>query len=179
VSDKRQPPVKTSALLGDLESIRSLLAEHQEGGRPASAGPDDEVPLLEDVVQGGVSVNEAFLAGEGDFEDSGSASGIDDDVFKALLSNEWRDRSHAGVTGAGTAIDSGTTPPVADVCDELNAAIMAKVDEALKRWLREAVLEGMDDLRRQLLVEVRQQLNDVIRDAQLKETSPDEDPDGA
>jgi hypothetical protein len=182
-ADKTGKPGKTSALLGDLESIRSLLAGNQDAGQQAPMDSDDEVPLLEDVVQGGVSVNEAFLAGEGEFADSGGASGLNDDVFDALLSNEWRDKSReaaAGV-GAGEDVRARTTQSPAEVSDKAevsDVAIMACIDETLQRWLRKAVLDGMDDLRRELLDAVRQQLNQSIA-AEPTEKSPDEDPDGA
>lgn len=207
MSDRNPPSGSTSALLGDLESIRALLAEQQAAaqqaveqgasgsgtgtgtdeddpagdahGAPQSGLADDEeVPLLEDVVQGGVSVSEAFLSGEGDFGDSDSASALRDDVFQALLSDEWRESADHLIGQARGALETAPALWSADDTEALNAALKIRVDETLQRWLRAAVLNGIDDLRRELLEAVRQQLAESIS-ARFNETSPDEDPDGA
>ena len=80
MTDGNRKSGDTSGLLGDLESIRTLLEQPGDGdsgqapdpggGPPAedSGRRDDDVPLLEDVVHGGVSLNETFLGGQGDFE---------------------------------------------------------------------------------------------------------------
>jgi hypothetical protein len=177
VSDQRPTTGKTSALLGDLESIRSLLEEAEAGERP-QAEPDDEVPLLEDVVQGGVSINEAFLAGEV-FEDTGNASGLNDVIFDALMSDQWRETAREVLDAAHRAIDAPEGAWTSDGGDERNAAIMACIDETLQRWLRQAVLNGMDDLRRELLTAVRSHFAEPSVATQPNETATDEDLDGA
>ena len=103
MTDGNRKSGDTSGLLGDLESIRTLLEQPGDGdsgqapdpggGPPAedSGRRDDDVPLLEDVVHGGVSLNETFLGGQGDFEIDAGDSGLNEDVFKALLSDEWRE----------------------------------------------------------------------------------------
>jgi hypothetical protein len=176
VSDRRQPPAPTSALLGDLESIRSLLAEQQAAEGQRDSMPDDEVPLLEDVVQGGVSVNEAFLSGESDFGESDSGSGLPDDIFQALLSDEWRESTDQLVEEARAELGNVRAEP--DTAEALNEALKLHVDETLQRWLRALVLSNIDDLRRELLEAVRQQLGETVA-TRFNEQSPEEDTDGA
>jgi hypothetical protein len=181
VSDERPTPGRTTALLGDLESIRSLLEEAEAGEQPEIS--DEEVPLLEDVVEGGVSVDEAFLSGEafpsvatGLDAPATESSRFDDTIFKALLSDEWRDVARAALVGAER--DPAGDPagnPAGNPAGELDEVIVARIDAALQRWLRQAVLNGIDDLRRELLAAVRDQLGESIA-AQSEE---DEDLDGA
>jgi hypothetical protein len=176
VSDQGPTAGKTSALLGDLESLRSLLEEPEVSERP-QAEPDEEVPLLEDVVQGGVSINEAFLMGEGVFKDSASSS-LDDATFDALLSDQWRETAREVLHEAHRVIDAPEGAWASDGGDERSAAIMARIDETLQHWLRQAVLNGIDDLRRELLDSIRSHFAEPVA-TQFKETSPDEDLDGA
>lgn len=175
MSDQKRPSGgKASGLLGDLESIRSLLEESQEA--PARAGEDD-VPLLEDVVHGGVSVNETFVSGEGEFADSDEASGLNEDIFKALLSDEWRESARELLDEARAAIEKHQTDWTPEHTDELNAALKVRIDETMQQWLRELVASRIDDLRRELLNAMSQQIRATI-DEQFDQNSPHEDPDG-
>jgi len=204
--DKRKPGGQTSGLLGDLESIRSLLEEAEPADRgagdpasgaaasaqqasgigpsgeqaPGDAGGDDDVPLLEDVVHGGVSVNETFFSGEGDFQDSAEASGLNDDVFKALLSDEWRESARELLDQARDAIEQHQTEWTPAHTDELNAALKVRMDETLQQWLREALASRVDELRQTLLTALSDEIQRTI-DRQFGDEprkAPDEDPDG-
>lgn len=188
----------TSGLLGDLETIRSLLQEEEnerqatgqrsadeapppdserDSGAADTAGPeDDDVPLLEDVVHGGVSINESFLSGEGDFVDSGEASGLNDEIFKALLSDEWRESARDLMDQARAAIEEHQTEWTPAHTDELNEALKVRIDETLQHWLRTVVLSRIDELRRELLDAVSEQIHDTI--AEQSEANTREDPDG-
>jgi hypothetical protein len=175
MTDQKRPPGgNASGLLGDLESIRSLLEESEEA--PARTGEDD-VPLLEDVVHGGVSVNETFVSGEGDFADSDAASGLNEDVFKALLSDEWRESARELLDEARAAIEKHQTNWTPEHTDELNAALKVRIDETMQQWLREVVASRIDDLRRELLNAMSQQIRVTI-DEQFNQNPPHEDPDG-
>lgn len=183
MSEHKPPSGKTSAILGDLESIRSLLEEHQEAGPQEPDLDDDQVPLLEDVVDGGVTLNESFLSGEGSFQESGDSGGDDrsslnDEIFKALLSDEWRESARGLLDEARDAIEAQQTAWTPQHTDELNAALQVRIDETLHRWLRQAVLNGIDDLRREVLESVRQELGRTVA-ARFNSKSPHEDLDGA
>ncbi len=164
----------SSGLLGDLESIRSLLEENAED--PAHTG-EDEVPLLEDVVHGGVSVNETFVSGEGDFDANDESSGLNEDIFKALLSDEWRESAREILDEARAAIEQHQTEWTPEHTDELNAALKVRIDETMQQWLRDLVASRIGDLRRELLTAMSEQIRATI-DEQFQHDSPHEDPDG-
>ncbi len=183
---KRHSGRRTSGLLGDLESIRSLLEEadasspaerDDEPDASADAGRDEDVPLLEDVVHGGVSVNETFMAGEGDFRETPDASGLNEELFRALLSDEWRESARALLDEARDAIEQHQTEWTPQHTDELNAALKVRIDETVQDWLREVVQSRVDELRQALLETLRQQIHITI-DRQFNRTAADEDPDG-
>lgn len=175
MSDRERPSGShSSGLLGDLESIRSLLEEN--AADPAPAG-DDEVPLLEDVVHGGVSINETFVSGEGDFDTSDDTSGLNEDIFKALLSDEWRESARELLDEARAAIEQHQTEWTPEHTDELNAALKVRIDETMQHWLRDLVASRIDDLRRELLTAMSEQIRATI-DEQFQHDSPHEDPDG-
>jgi len=193
--DKRKSGGQTSGLLGDLESIRSLLeaAEPADGApaddesaadlagkQAAPSGGDEDVPLLEDVVHGGVSINETFFSGEGDFQDSAEASGLNEDVFKALLSDEWRESARELLDQARDAIEQHQTEWTPAHTDELNEALKVRMDETLQQWLREALASRVDELRHTLLMALSDELQQTIErqfGAEMR-NAPDEDPDG-
>ncbi|NBC23450.1 MAG: hypothetical protein GVY21_08250 [Gammaproteobacteria bacterium] len=201
--DKRKSGGQTSGLLGDLESIRSLLEEAEPADRDTASGDeasarkasgigsssgeatdaasgDDDVPLLEDVVHGGVSVNETFFSGEGDFQDSAEASGLNEDVFKALLSDEWRESARELLDQARDAIEQHQTEWTPTHTDELNEALKVRMDETLQQWLREALASRVDELRHTLLTALSDEIQRTI-DRQFGDQprrTPEEDPDG-
>lgn len=189
---------RTSGLLGDLESIRTLLDESEDaasrpGGRAVAprapsrkefgrsrdgGSDDDDVPLLEDVVHGGVSINETFLSGEGDFvEEGGEESGLNDELFKALLSDEWRESARELLDEARDVIEQYQGEWTAEHTEELNQALKARIDETLQQWLADLVRSRMDELRAELLQAVSEQIRITI-EAQLDPSRPREDPDG-
>lgn len=183
----------TRGLLGDLESIRSLLEEEEqkkeaEGKRPegrahgqeaAEPTGDDDVPLLEDVVHGGVSVNETFLSGQGDFEESEGSSGLNEEIFKALLSDEWRESARELLDEARSVIEKHQTEWTPAHTDELNQALKVRIDETVQQWLQQVVQERLHELRGELLGALNAEIQATIR-SQFEPTPPkqDEDPDG-
>ena len=101
------------SLLGDLESIRTLLDRTAE---PASTPDDsDGVPMLEDMIEGAFTVNESVLTSRASFDDGvavGSGkSGLADDTIKALLGDQWRAQARKILSDArSTAFPSGAVP---------------------------------------------------------------------
>lgn len=169
----RKPPSgnRTSALLGDLESIRTLLEQ------PDDDRGDDDVPLLEDVVHGGVSVNESFLAGEGEFDAGDEEVGLDEDVFKALLSDQWRDSARELLDEARAAIGRHAADWTPAHTDELNAALKQRVDGALQNWLNELLHSRMDELHAVLLGVIHDEIGRITQEV-LDAPSTDEDRNG-
>lgn len=188
----------TNALLGDLESIRALLDQNARERTPADghgarqdAGSghsgdlpdtdDSEVPLLEDVVSGTAHLHER----PGDESEifgtasatAGAAAGLNDDIFKALLSDEWRDSASELLDEARSAIEQHQNAWTPEHTDELNAALKVRIDATLHRWLRETVLSQLDDLRLELLAAVKQQIRETTQ-AQLNPPPEREDPHG-
>lgn len=184
---KRRPGDKnTGELLGDLESIRSLLAENETPkpaaddrapGDAAQRDADEDVPLLEDVVHGGVSVNETFLAGEGDFAETGGESALNEDIFKALLSDEWRESARELLDEARAVIERHQDEWTPQHTDELNRAIEARIDETLQQWLRDVVRSRIDELRRELLTAVSAEIRTTVAQ-QFSQSPKHEGPDG-
>lgn len=175
MSDRETPTGgNTSGLLGDLESIRSLLEENEQVRKQAG---EDDVPLLEDVVHGGVSIKETFVGGEGDFTAGEDTSGLNEDIFKALLSDEWRESARELLDEARAAIEQHQTEWTPEHTDELNAALKVRIDETMQRWLRDLVASRIDDLHRELLTAMSEQIRATI-DEQFQRNPPHEDPDG-
>lgn len=172
--DRREGDEHSSGLLGDLESIRNLLDE----GERAEGEPDDrDVPLLEDVVHGGVSVNETFLAGEGDFAETDGPSGLDEEVFKALLSDDWRDSARELLEEARAVIERHQTEWTPAHTDELNQALKVRIDRTLQRWLQDLVQSRVDELRTVLLEAVSAELRGTV-ESQFTPPAKQEGPDG-
>ncbi len=61
-----------NSLLGDLESIRTLL-DRTADLRPRSPTTGDDVPMLEDMVDGAFTVNESVLTSRASFDDGAAA----------------------------------------------------------------------------------------------------------
>jgi hypothetical protein len=178
--DKAGKSGRTSSLLGDLESIRSLLDARQSSDRTSDtgAGDDEDVPLLEDVVHGGVSVTEQFLSGEGEFRvDGQDASGLDDDVFKALLSHEWRNSAREVIDEARAAIEQHDADWTPEHTDVLNAAVKARIDATVQDWLRDLVQSNISDLQALLLDAVSGEIQSTI-EQRFGQQQEDENPDG-
>jgi hypothetical protein len=175
MSDPKRPPAnRTSALLGDLESIRTLL---EQPGAVEPVGDDDDVPLLEDVVHGGVSVNETFLSGEADFEETGPESHLDEDLFKALLSERWRDSARELLDQTRAAVGQHRESWTPAHTDELNSALKARIDDALQRWLHELVHSRVHELHALLLDVIHTEIDRIARDL-LDTPATDEDRNG-
>ncbi|MEZ5558281.1 MAG: hypothetical protein R3E86_07015 [Pseudomonadales bacterium] len=243
-----------NALLGDLESIRSLLTGEEQNLRdpagPAPAGEPtaaDDVPLLDDFVEPdpdiaaepfehdrkgadpspadgrtGAPDREAAhklaqrlepLSYEAlsarlqprapetkqtadvkryEDEDRSVAAGrpasddtvtraqpiLDDSLFRALLSDDWRVSTEQILEKARDAIDDNRTRWTPDDTDALNDALRVRIDSTLTRWLRDTINDNLDSLRSSLLDALRAEISDHVQ-ARLIDTSPTEDSHGA
>jgi len=136
-----------NALLGDLESIRSLLTQDPAEERDPAPLDDSGVPLLDDVVDGGgLGINESLLLGPGDIpQDDGS--GLDDAMFQALLGDEWREATSRILDEARDTIEARASDWSPADTDDLNEALRVRIDAALKDWLKTLVVNNMSELR--------------------------------
>ena len=148
-------------LLGDLESIKEILDE--EGARPATrdageADPDSDadVPMLDDMISGAYQLEDSssllsatpVLGGGGRKRRSRYLS---EDLFDALLGEEWKSSASDILTGARGAIEAHRSRWTPDDTDELNEALRIRIDETLNQWLRATVAARLDELHAELL----------------------------
>ena len=168
-----------TALLGDLESIKSLLdQEHPEAAPPApkEPPPEEHVPLLDDVVDGALTVDESPLL-EQETIVADAVTGLDDDMFKALLSDEWQITTAKVLEDARAQIEQHSSSWTPENTDQLNEALRTRIDEALGVWLKQLVVANMSDLRSHLAEVLAATLRLQI-DKVLPENRPDESTHG-
>ena len=165
-------PARTSALLGDLETLRALLdgtardAPSDPASRPEE--PDDEVPLLEDVVGANAGVSDPMLSAADVFGDDeptdATDAGLDADLFETLLGDEWRSSAGEIVDAARSTVEQHRDGWTAEHTDRLSAALEARLEETLHEWLRTTVMSRLDELREELLVAAKAQIRDIAND---------------
>lgn len=184
-------------LLGDLESIKELLDEEEQ-----AAAQSTEVPLLDDMVDGAYTLEESSsllsatpVLGGGKRSASGRPQSADkpgrymsEDLFDALLGDQWKSSASDILTEARGAIEAHRNAWTPDDTDELNAALRVRIDETLTEWLKETVRERMDELRAALLETAEATIDEKIRalietrrnaysDSLLPDTDRKDDPD--
>jgi hypothetical protein len=146
---------ESGALLGDLEQIRNLLEEEDAATSASPAPPsadssiepfDDEVPLLDDVVDGGMQVVEESLGAQPSLSRGTGSSALSQATFDALLGDAWKESTDDILSEARGRIrdESGWSPTDTN---ELNEALKVRIDAAIGAWLRELVDRNIDELR--------------------------------
>jgi hypothetical protein len=153
-----------SALLGDLESIRTLL--EMPDSAPITEDADD-VPVLQDMVEGAFTVNESVLTSRSSFEDGALAgankAGLADDTIKVLLGDEWRAGARKILADARIAVEgSGSTWSAAQL-NTLNESLKVRIDHTLDDWLVEMMNSRIDDLRSRLLTMLETEIEQFTR----------------
>lgn len=147
------------ALLGDLESIRTLLDE-TPAGRPGADSTnavrlDDQVPLLEDVVTDASSIGEdALQLDEGAVAAKSSGAdtgGIDDALFDALLDDNWKETAAELLLETRSTIEKHSARWTQQNTEDLIEALRVRIDATLAEWLRNVVRQNVADLRSHLL----------------------------
>lgn len=180
-SDKDDP----NTLLGDLESIRSLLEEPEDAsdqgpthaGRQAGdsieSSSDDDVPTLDDVVTGALELSETGSSGSLDTAssldsslDSGKAAGedgLDDETIRALLDDEWRERAGNLLGAARDDIESNSELWQPEYTDELGNALQVRIDSVVHDWIATTLNNHIDSLRQALISALQSELDDQLR----------------
>ena len=103
-------------IINDLESIKHLLLEEDA---EVAQTLDDEVPLLDDQVEGGVSINE----------------NMGDDTFDTLLGDAWQDSVEELFSNARSHIEQNSTDWLPEHTDELSEALKIRIDASVRAWL--------------------------------------------
>jgi len=132
-----------NALLGDLESIRVLLEV------PSLTDDAEDVPMLEDMVGGGYSVNEARLTGPAPMSSEIGHSALADEAIEALLGDEWRERADEILARVRVSVDDIDAAGALDA--ELDARLRRRITRTLDDWLAEIVQTHIDLLRSRML----------------------------
>lgn len=150
-----------NVLLGDLESIRKLLedeeGEIQQKPAGAEADLDDlEVPVLEDIFDPDPDPDPA---GTGP-----TTPALDDDLFRALLSDQWRDSANAVLREAREVIDEHQADWTPEATDTLNDILKARIDATIQGWMRGMVVTHMAELHEIMLKALSKDLRTTIDD---------------
>lgn len=163
-----------NTLLGDLESIRSLLDMS-----PLPAVAEDEgsdVPMLEDMIDGAFTVNESIFASRASIDDgAGGNSGLADDTIKALLGDEWRSAARQILADARSAVEGTGGRWSAQQTRALNDSLKLRVGLTVDDWLTEMMHARIEDLRSQLLAVLEQEIEEFTR--QLTDADDTDDTD--
>lgn len=190
-ADTPNSRVPASSLVGDLESLRSLLAEDADTApagaapKPASArtpsaekAPDDEAraPVLDDRVQGTLPIDESPIHERDPVDRAVRArirSGLGDDTIKELLGDEWRLSADRILSTARGAIENVAHAWSPQQTTELNQALRVRIDATLEIWLQQLIHERLDDLRSALLAAIEAEI--AAFTDQLEPRDPDGD----
>lgn len=159
-----QPEPPAEEILDDLESIKELLDE--EEARLAEESGETPVPLLDDLVDGALTLEEQ------DYEETRSTlsdepnpeteSRLDNDLIDTLLGDEWRRAASGLFTQARGAIEANRNQWTPEHTDELNDALRVRIDATLSAWLRTKIRDHMDELHAELLHAAETTINDRI-----------------
>jgi len=137
-----------NSLLGDLESIRALL----DDASSARGRTRDEPPTLEDVVEGGLRIEESSLGTRTTFDDDASGpSALADDAIEALMGDAWRESADQIIRTARRAIVGAARRLTEEDSRSLDRELRARIDGALNDWMAEITLNHIDDLRERIL----------------------------
>ena len=101
-----------------------MLAEEQQAlTDDLEATPETNVPLLEDVIAGGMAVEEQFLTGAETLDtESEEFPGLDEEMIKALMGDEWREATRKILNEARQKIDDHKRTLTPDATNELSRA---------------------------------------------------------
>ena len=162
---KAKPPESEthSALLGDLESIRTLLDTSAES--PPTVDDSDDVPVLEDMVEGAFTVNESNLTSRASFGDESATgkTGLADATIKMLLGDEWRNEARKIIADARSNVEGAGGKWTSAELNALNESLKVRIDRTLDDWLVELLNARIDDLRSRLLAVLENELDQFTR----------------
>lgn len=135
-------------LLGDLESLRSILDDEDTPGEE----DDASVPLLDDVVSDTAAADAPAEVGPGQ---------LDEDLFQALLSDDWRESATAIIDRAPEIIGEDAAWTAKDI-EALRKALQLELDETLNAWIQDALARHAEALRTELLEALSHELKPAV-----------------
>jgi hypothetical protein len=160
----RKPAGPENSLLGDLESIRALLESGQpKKGAPRTAEPEQgsDVPMLDDVVEGALRVDESPLSGRDFDRDAQGPSGLADEAIKALMGDEWRESADRIISAAHRSMRDASSRWSDAQTDTLAATLRRRIDGVLEDWVNEIALANLDSLRRRVLEAIEDEIRAI------------------
>lgn len=137
----------------DQTSSNTLTPEHDDGS-------GTQVPLLEDVIGGGLGIDEAPLDAPLIMDDAPGR--LDDELFRTLLGDAWKTSASQILETTRAEIEAYRENWAPEDTDALNDALRVRIDDTLKHWLRDLVRDNMHDLRTALLSAIDNQLKQEI-----------------
>lgn len=173
-TSSRKPPSREAqnALLGDLESIRSLLEpDASRAARRRAAEPkDDDIPTLDDVVDGAPRVDEpSHRTPPG--TDRKPPTGLADETFDALLGDQWREAADRILEDARAQLESRTAEWAGDDASDFAEALKTRLNDVVRGWLAEVVRTQLEDLRETLTAAIEIEID--AHAARLKDSTDD------
>jgi hypothetical protein len=91
-----------------------------------------------------------------------SEPGLGDDLFKALLSDEWRNSASEVLSQARETIDEHGTDWTLAETETLNDALKVQIDATMQGWMRGMLVTHMADLHQILLQALSEELSTTI-----------------
>ncbi len=156
---KKRRTESGNTLLGDLESIRGLL--EQDTVREADENPN--IPVLDDMIDGGMEVDETPLQGKIRLQPTTQHSGgLTEGAIKALLGKEWQKTAENIISTAREDLNEQASVWQSQNNDELIEALHMKLDQTLNNWLSQIFSQHIDELRRDLLATVEEEIKDYL-----------------
>lgn len=159
-----KPPKEEESkeLLGDLESIRTLLDEEEAAaGAPPAPADASDVPVLDDVVDTPPEI-----------PTEGPGSNLTDDVFASLMSDGWKAQTDTLLSAARSSIDEQAEAWSPEDTDELNDALRVRIDATIYDWLQKMLREHIDELRAEVLEAISEELRLRVDDALNEDADP-------
>jgi hypothetical protein len=179
---EKQPKLAAAAgeLLEDLETVRALLDVDEDDESLLEASVDDEVPLLDDPIDGTEGLREvtfSSVAGSlGHPAGRRKQDRLNAELFDSLLDDEWQVSASAILAGARDAIDDHRNCWTPVDTDELNEALRVRIDDTLSQWLRDTVSEHVEELRDELLRATERVISEKV-EALIRREQPGDFPE--
>jgi hypothetical protein len=161
-TSSRKPPSREAqnALLGDLESIRSLLEPVATKSALNPEPIEEDIPTLDDIVEGeeprAMSVGAQMEPLRTDAPQapapkvSHGPTGLADDAFDALLGDEWRDAADRILEDARARLEERAGQWSTEDANDFMEALQQRLNGVVHGWLAEVVRRELEDLRETL-----------------------------
>ncbi len=156
------PPPPESSLLGDLESIRGLLSREGEADELRTGDDTPDVPILDDVVDGALQVDESPLEAHTTLTvDSAGDSLLGDETIKALLGDEWRTAADEIIRSARKSLSEAAAAWSADDTEMLARMLNGRIDDTIGQWMHELTVQNVAGLRERLIAAITDAVKEI------------------